>query len=105
VGGDCRCLRGVGAAFASALAKRDFNLALIARRPGPLESRSAELQDRYGITVKTISTDLAARIYDTAYMLIGSFPGNPFESHLRAIDVSCRGPLILTVNEDVKPPL
>ncbi len=104
---------GLGAAFASALAQRGLNVVLIARRPGPLESRSAELKDRYGISVKTISVDLAAPdmlqtiaagteqleigllVYDTAHMLIGSFLGHPVESHLRAIDVNCRGPLTL----------
>ncbi|MGB8388761.1 SDR family NAD(P)-dependent oxidoreductase [Mycobacterium sp.] len=104
---------GLGAAFSSELAQRGLNLVLIARRPGPLESRSAELKDRYGISVKTISIDLAAPdmlqtiaaetndleigllVYDTAYMLIGSFLGHPVESHLRAIDVNCRGPLML----------
>lgn len=104
---------GLGAAFASALAQRGVNLVLIARRTGPLEARSAELQDRYGISVKTIPMDLAAPdmletiaaataeleigllVYDTAYMLIGSFLGHPVGSHLRAIDVNCRGPLSL----------
>lgn len=104
---------GLGAAFATALAQRGLNLVLIARRPGPLESLSAELNDRYGIMVKTICMDLAAPdmlqtiaaetqeleigllVYDTAYMLIGSFLGHPVESHLRAIDVNCRGPLML----------
>ncbi|OOK71819.1 hypothetical protein BZL30_5581 [Mycobacterium kansasii] len=39
-----------------------MNLVLIARRPGPLESRSTELEDKYGVSVKNISMDLAARI-------------------------------------------
>ncbi len=104
---------GLGAAFASALAEKGLNLVLIARRPGPLESTSAELKERYGIAVKTVCMDLAAPdmlqkiaaetkeleigllVYDTAYMLIGSFLGHPVESHLRAIDVNCRGPLML----------
>jgi len=86
---------------------------LIARRPGPLEERAAELKGKHGILVKTIAVDLAARdmlktiaaetedleigllVYDTAYMLIGSFFEHPIEKQLRAIDVNCRGPLTL----------
>jgi short-subunit dehydrogenase len=104
---------GLGAAFASELAQKGLNLVLIARRPGPLESRSTELKDKHGILVKTISTDLAAPdmlktiaaetkeleigllVYDTAYMLIGSFFEHCIEKQLRAIDVNCRGPLTL----------
>ncbi|AGZ49500.1 SDR family NAD(P)-dependent oxidoreductase [Mycobacterium kansasii] len=104
---------GLGAAFAAELAQRGLNLVLIARRPGPLESRSTELEDKYGVSVKNISMDLAAPdmletivsetnqldigllVYDTAYMLIGPFLGHSVESHLRAIDVNCRGPLML----------
>jgi short-subunit dehydrogenase len=104
---------GLGAAFAAELAQKGLNLVLIARRPGPLESRSAELKGKHGILVKTISVDLAAPdmlqkiaaetkdleigllVYDTAYMLIGSFFGHPIEKQLRAIDVNCRGPLTL----------
>jgi len=104
---------GLGAAFASELAQKGLNLVLIARRPGPLESRSAELKSKHSILVKTISVDLAAPdmlqtiaaetremeigllVYDTAYMLIGSFFGHPIEKQLRAIDVNCRGPLML----------
>jgi len=104
---------GLGAAFASELAQKGLNLVLIARRPGPLESRSAELKGKHGILVKTISMDLAAPdmlktisaetkdleigllVYDTAYMLIGSFFEHSIEKQLRAIDVNCRGPLTL----------
>ena len=104
---------GLGAAFASELAQKGLNLVLIARRSGPLESRSAELKGKHGILVKTISMDLAAPdmlktiaaetkdleigllVYNTAYMLIGSFFEHSFEKQLRAIDVNCRGPLTL----------
>jgi short-subunit dehydrogenase len=74
---------------------------------------SADLKGKHGILVRTISVDLAAPdmlktiaaetkdleigllVYDTAYMLIGSFFGHPIEKQLRAIDVNCRGPLTL----------
>jgi uncharacterized protein len=104
---------GLGAAFAAELAQKGLNLVLIARRPGPLESKSIELKNRHGISVKTISIDLAAPdvlqtiaaeteelqiglvVYDSAYSLIGSFLEHPIEKQLRAIDVNCRGPLML----------
>jgi len=104
---------GLGAAFASELAQNGLNLVLIARRPGPLEAQASELKGKYGVAVKTISVDLAASdmlktiaaetadleigllVYDTAYMLIGSFLQHPLEKNLRAIDVNCRGPLTL----------
>ena len=104
---------GLGATFASELAQKGLNLVLIARRPGPLESLSADLKGKHGILVRTISVDLAAPdmlttiaaetkdleigllVYDTAYMLIGSFFEHPIEKQLRAIDVNCRGPLTL----------
>ena len=78
-----------------------------------MEERAAELKGKHGILVKTIAVDLAARdmlktiaaetedleigllVYDTAYMLIGSFFEHPIEKQLRAIDVNCRGPLTL----------
>lgn len=104
---------GLGAAFASELAQRGVNLALIARRPGPLESTAAELTAKHGISVKTIATDLAAPdaldkiaaetqelqigllVYDTAYMLIGPFLDHPIDKQHRAMNVNCRGPLML----------
>jgi len=105
---------GLGAAFAAELAQQGVNLVLLARRPAPLETTAAALSAKYGISVKTISIDLAAPdaidkiaaatreveigllVYDTAYMLIGPFLEHSIDKQLRTIDVNCRGPLMLT---------
>ena len=104
---------GLGASFAHELAQKGLNIALIARRPSPLESLSSEIKERHGVSVKTISLDLASPdmlktvasetegleigllVYNTAYMLIGSFFKHPIDKQLRIIDVNCRGPLTL----------
>lgn len=104
---------GLGAAFASELAQKGVNVALIARKPGPLGELSADLQRRYNVSVKTIPLDLAAPdmlktiaaetddleigllVYNTAYMLIGPFLEHSLDKQLRSIDVNCRGPLTL----------
>jgi short-subunit dehydrogenase len=104
---------GLGAAFATELAEKGLNIVVIARKAEPLQSLAAELTSKYGIEVRTISTDLASpdmlksitaetddleiglMVYNTAYMLIGSFFEHPLENQLRQIDVNCRGPLTL----------
>jgi short-subunit dehydrogenase len=104
---------GLGASFAYELAEKGLNIALIARKPGPLEEFAADLQHRYAVSVKTIPLDLAdpdmlktiaaqtadleigLLVYNTAYMLIGSFLEHPLDKQLRSIDVNCRGPLTL----------
>ena len=49
---------GTGAAYARQLAARGLNLVLIARRPGPLASLAAELEEQHGIATRTASVDL-----------------------------------------------
>lgn len=105
---------GLGAAYASELAQKGVNLALVARRPGPLESLSSELEKKHNVKVRAIHQDLASPdmlskiasqtedleigllVYNTAYMLIGDFFQHPLEKQLRQVDVNCRGPLTLT---------
>jgi short-subunit dehydrogenase len=104
---------GLGAAFASEIAQKGVNIVLVARKPAPLEAKASDLKAKYGVSVKTVSVDLAAPdmltkiaaetadleigllVYDTAYMLIGSFFGHPLEKNLRSVEVNCRGPLTL----------
>ena len=105
---------GLGASFAHELAQKGLNLALVARRPDPLQSLAAELEKKHGIKVRTIQQDLAAPdmlskiasqtedieigllVYNTAYLLIGDFFEHPLEKVQRLVDVNCRGPITLT---------
>ncbi|HET9876625.1 MAG TPA: SDR family NAD(P)-dependent oxidoreductase [Mycobacterium sp.] len=48
---------GVGAEFAALLAEAGVNLALLARKPGPLEATAQTCRDR-GVQVRTLSVDL-----------------------------------------------
>ncbi len=52
--------QGLGAAFAAEIARRGVNLALVARRPGPLADTAAGLRAQWGVQVQTITADLAA---------------------------------------------
>jgi short-subunit dehydrogenase len=51
---------GVGASFARKLAAKGINLALVARKPGPLAELAAEIKAGSGVEVRTLSTDLTA---------------------------------------------
>lgn len=49
---------GIGECFAKALAARHYNLALVARSQGKLESLSQELKSRHGIAAEPLAMDL-----------------------------------------------
>lgn len=51
--------KGIGYAIAEALARRDFNLILIARNPDTLLLAKQKLEATYGIEVSTLSYDLS----------------------------------------------
>jgi uncharacterized protein len=50
---------GLGAAFATEIARRGVHLVLVARRPEPLERTAARLREEHGVEVITVAGDLA----------------------------------------------
>jgi uncharacterized protein len=50
---------GIGAAFASALARGGLNVVLAARRPEPLDALAARLRADHGVEARTVIADLA----------------------------------------------
>jgi short-subunit dehydrogenase len=53
--------KGIGYAIAEALAKRNFNLVLIARHKDSLIAAKNKLESKYGVHVETIQFDLAKK--------------------------------------------
>lgn len=104
---------GIGASFARQLAARGLHLVLFARREDKLAALADELRAAHGIEVRTASIDLAAPdlreralaatagldvglvVYNAAYSVIGPFLVQDLADHLRAVDVNCRGPVVL----------
>jgi hypothetical protein len=106
---------GLGAAFATELAKKKLNLILLARRSEPLEALAQRLRGAFAVDVMTVACDLgdaaaAAQceklasdyeiglfVYNAAYSKIGPFLEGTLEDHLRTVDVNCRGPVALAL--------
>jgi short-subunit dehydrogenase len=105
---------GIGAAFARDLARRGLNVALIARREGPLEATAKSLREEFGVETRTLSVDLTAAdgadtiARETAELDVGLFIYNaganrvmkkfvdlPLEEVLFMLHLNCRGPLLL----------
>jgi uncharacterized protein len=105
---------GIGAAFATELAMRGLNVALVARRHQPLADLSTRLASAHGVRTLPISLDLAdpdapgaidaqlagcevgLLVYNAALSVIGPFLDYPLTDHLRELDVNARAPLSLT---------
>jgi short-subunit dehydrogenase len=102
---------GLGAAFATGLAARGYDLLLLARRAPLLAELSEQLQSKHHVTVRTMACDLAdpgfadaltaateglevgVAVYNAAYAFIGPFLDKPLEEALRVVDVNVRGPI------------
>jgi short-subunit dehydrogenase len=104
---------GIGASFARGLASRGLNLALVARRPGPLEALAAGLKEEFGVLTRCLTGDLGSLeflqvlsaacgefdlglvVYNAAHSPIGEFTGLPLDDVLKVVDVNVRGPVAL----------
>jgi hypothetical protein len=111
---------GLGEAFARAIAARGLDLVLVARRRGPLEACAKGLSGAFGVQTRVVTADLgdtaslpALRlathglevgllVYNAAMSAIGPHLGHDLETHLKIVDVNCRGPLVL-VHEYLRP--
>lgn len=104
---------GIGAEFARQIAAQGINIAAVARRVELLDRLEGELTSRFGVEVRTLSTDLAAHdaaaivrettqdleiglmVYNAALSPIGPFLEHGIDDALRALDLNCRTPLAL----------
>lgn len=72
---------GIGLAVAREFAKHGYNLLLVARQTGPLESAALELRDRFAVQVHTLALDVtSADAIDRISEKLSS--SNLFVSHL-----------------------
>lgn len=105
---------GIGAAFALECARRGLDVAMIARRAGPLEALAARLQDETGRQARAIQLDLtapnigAAVAAATSDLDVGLFVHNAGSNPAAGlfldqdeataqflVDLSCRAPVAL----------
>jgi uncharacterized protein len=104
---------GIGAAFATELAKAGMDLVLIARRNEPLKQLAESLENEYKILTHCLSLDLSDEnaiqlieealkgkeinlmVYNAALSYIGPFLKNPIENHSLAARVNMITPLKL----------
>ena len=105
--------QGLGAEFATQLARRGLNLLLVARRAELLSALAHQLAGESGVQARTLPLDLsnpqaAAEIaaaadglevgllvYNAAFSAVGPFLERPVEDHLREIETNMGTPLRL----------
>ena len=105
--------KGLGAAFAEALAKRGLNLILTAREKEGLEDTANRLRGEYGIEILTYAVDMAEfekvksvikglnvpvglLVYNAAFAPIGLFESTNEEDLSLAAAVNVKAPLLLS---------
>ncbi|HEY5004810.1 MAG TPA: SDR family NAD(P)-dependent oxidoreductase [Ktedonobacteraceae bacterium] len=104
---------GLGAEFATQLARNKLNLVLVARRKEVLEVLASKLAQEYAIEVRTLELDLARDdadsiiaeqtddldigllVYNAAVSLIGPFFSQSLQDHQNEVIVNCRAPMTL----------
>jgi short-subunit dehydrogenase len=102
---------GIGAAFATFLAREGLDLVLVARRPQPLKALADLLEKEYNVKVTCISCDLAGinavreilevldgqeinlLVYNAALSFIGPFIKNTAENHVQIAQANMITPL------------
>ncbi len=104
---------GVGEAYSRELAAAGLNLLIIGLEEENLALLAKELPAQHGVEVRTANLDLTAvdlleqmraltddievglLVYNACFLEIGEFVDVELDAHLKALDVNCRGPLIL----------
>lgn len=104
---------GVGAEYAAQLAARGLNVVLIARRQPQVEALAADLATRYGVQTRPLAHDLGREdigaavaqftadidvgllVYNAGLSPVGTFFGQPLETHLAEVAINCRAPMVL----------
>lgn len=104
---------GLGAAFAEAVARRGYDVVVVARRVEKLEDLALGLRERHGVRAVAVALDLAASdvgerllaqlgdrevgllVFNAAYAPLGAFLDVGVDDALQAVDVNCRAPLLL----------
>ena len=85
---------GMGAAYAYALAAREMDLVLIARRAAPLDETARKITEQFGIKVQTICCDLTDD--DAAQQIIQAIDNKPIDFLVYNAALSYIGPYITT---------
>lgn len=103
---------GLGAAFATRLARGGLSVVLVARREGPLAALAAQLA-AHGVATRTVAADLGGEaglqavtaatadveigllVHSAALSPIGAFLEREAAEHAALLDLNCRAPALL----------
>ena len=105
---------GIGAAYSRQLAARGLNVAIIGLEQAELDRLAEELPAEHSVEVRAANVDLGSAevleelraftsdlevgllIYNACHLEIGDFVEIDLDSHLKALYVNCRGPMVLS---------